>query len=171
MRSWPVRGATSPTAPQLASETVQSIDAKAARLKSAEKIGTHGGLCDTLHGKGQRRGTTESVDRFEVDLIEEDVALSGLGQSLPSRRAVRRAQREAKEINGRLRMLCEKRDLTLAIWRETTRDATFGFARGVRWHAIAVGAGGEIVAAVRDTMPLDAGEIKPRLIEQIEASA
>jgi hypothetical protein len=110
------------------------------------------------------------MQRVEVDFTERDPGLSEpLRRAFPSRRASRRARRHAQEIDERLKRACEGRDLTVAIWRETTRDATFGFATGVRWHAIAFGEEGDLVASVRDVMPLAASELKPRLLEQIDA--
>jgi hypothetical protein len=111
------------------------------------------------------------MERVEVDLTEADPGLSEpLGKPFPSRRGRRRARREAQQADERLRSLRDEHGLTVAIWRETTRDATFGFATGVRWHGIAFTSGGEIVAAVRDVLPLAAGTVKPRLIQQIETA-
>jgi hypothetical protein len=110
--------------------------------------------------------------RFEVDLVSPGrAAAEGLSRTFPSRRARRRAQREAREVVERLVDLTRPRGHTVAIWRETTRDARFGFALGVRWHGVVATPEGDLVAAARNVLIADAGDVPRQLVEQLEAVA
>jgi hypothetical protein len=109
--------------------------------------------------------------RFEVDLVSPGrAAAEALWRPFPSRRSWRRGQREAREVVDRLVDLSRDRGITVAIWRETTRDARFGFALGVRWNGVAATAHGDLVAAVWDALPADAGGVPRLLVEQLEAA-